>query len=124
MNNLDIIEEINSEVARIVNEVKKEYEKFKEHYLSLTSLEVFKSAFKINAITDFFLFFENDGFGNMISNNISLYENNKKELKHIYKNLTNMNNILKTLYCTMINTDELYSNTWENIEEIIVQTYF
>lgn len=125
MNNLDIIEEINAEIARIINKVKKEYEEFKEHYISLTSLEVFEAAFEINAMTDFFYFFDNDGFGEMINNKISLYENNKQGLNYIYINLTKMNkNILNTLYHTMINTDELYSNTWEDIEEVVEETYF
>lgn len=125
MNKSNIIEEINSEIARITNEVSKEYEQFKNYCLSLTSIEVFEKAFKISSFTDFLLFFENDGFGNMIANNISLYGNNENELNQIFINLTKINqNILNPLYDTMINTNELYSNSWEDIETIITNTYF
>ena len=116
-------EKINVEVQRIIDDVVNEYHQFKENMLNSTTKDVFDKAFQINVYNDYDMYFENDGFVDMIS----YYIENKSDaiLINLYNSLLGMeNNILYTLYEFLFNYDSMYTTTWENINEIIKDCYF
>lgn len=116
-------EKINVEVQRIIDDVSNEYHQFKENMLNSTTKDVFDKAFQINVYNDYDMYFENDGFVDMIS----YYIENKSDaiLINLYNSLLGMeNNILYTLYEFLFNYDSMYTTTWENINEIIKDCYF
>ena len=116
-------EKIDVEVKRIIDDVSNEYHQFKENMLNSTIKDVFDKAFQINAYNDYDMYFENDGFVDMISYYI---ENESDEiLINLYNSLLGMeNNILYTLYEFLFNYDSMYTTKWENINEIIKYCYF
>ena len=116
-------EKIEVEVKRIINDVVNEYHQFKENMLNSTTKDVFDKAFQINVYNDYDMYFENDGFVDMISYYI---ENESDEiLINLYNSLLGMeNNILYTLYEFLFNYDSMYTTKWENINEIIKYCYF
>lgn len=116
-------EKINVEVQRIIDDVANEYHQFKENMLNSTTKDVFDKAFQINVYNDYDMYFENDGFVDMIS----YYIENESDaiLINLYNSLLGMeNNILYTLYEFLFNYDSMYTTTWENINEIIKDCYF
>ena len=116
-------EKIDVEVKRIIDDVSNEYHQFKENMLNSTTKDVFDKAFQINVYNDYDMYFENDGFVDMISYYI---ENESDEiLINLYNSLLGMeNNILYTLYEFLFNYDSMYTTKWENINEIIKYCYF
>lgn len=116
-------EKINAEVKRIINEVSNEYLQFKENMLNSTTKDVFDKAFQINAYDDFDMYFEDDGFENMIDYYI---ENESDEiLINLYNSLLGMkNNILYDLYEFIFNYESMSTTTWEDIDIIIKDCYF
>lgn len=116
-------EKIDVEVKRIIDDVANEYHQFKENMLNSTTKDVFDKAFQINVYNDYDMYFENDGFVDMIS----YYNENKSDaiLINLYNSLLGMeNNILYTLYEFLFNYDSMYTTEWENINEIIKDCYF
>ena len=116
-------EKIDVEVKRIIDDVVNEYHQFKENMLNSTTKDVFDKAFQINVYNDYDIYFENDGFVDMIS----YYIENKSDaiLINLYNSLLGMeNNILYTLYEFLFNYDSMSTTTWENINEIIKDCYF
>ena len=116
-------EKIDVEVKRIINDVSNEYHQFKENMLNSTTKDVFDKAFQINVYNDYDMYFENDGFVDMIA----YYIENESDaiLINLYNSLLGMeNNILYTLYEFLFNYDSMYTTTWENINEIIKDCYF
>lgn len=116
-------EKIDVEVKRIIDDVVNEYHQFKENMLNSTTKDVFDKAFQINVYNDYDMYFENDGFVDMIS----YYIENKSDaiLINLYNSLLGMeNNILYTLYEFLFNYDSMSTTTWENINEIIKDCYF
>ena len=116
-------EKIDIEVKRIIDDVSNEYHQFKENMLNSTTKDVFDKAFQINVYNDYDMYFENDGFLDMIYYYI---ENESDEiLINLYNSLLGMeNNILYTLYEFLFNYDSMYTTKWENINEIIKYCYF
>ena len=95
-------EKIDVEVKRIIDDVVNEYHQFKENMLNSTTKDVFDKAFQINVYNDYDMYFENDGFVDMIS----YYIENKSDaiLINLYNSLLGMeNNILYTLYEFLFN---------------------
>lgn len=116
-------EKINVEVQRIIDDVVNEYHKFKENMLISTTEDVFNNSYKINVYNDYDMYFENDGFVDMIS----YYIENESDaiLINLYNSLLGMeNNILYTLYEFLFNYDSMSTTKWENINEIIKDCYF
>lgn len=116
-------EKIDVEVKRIIDDVANEYHQFKENMLNSTTKDVFDKAFQINVYNDYDMYFENDGFVDMIS----YYIENESDaiLINLYNSLLGMeNNILYTLYEFLFNYDSMYTTKWENINEIIKYCYF
>ena len=116
-------EKTNVEVQRIIDDVVNEYHKFKENMLSSTTEDVFNNSYKINVYNDYDMYFENDGFVDMIS----YYIENESDaiLINLYNSLLGMeNNILYTLYEFLFNYDSMSTTKWENINEIIKDCYF
>lgn len=116
-------EKIDVEVKRIIDDVANEYHQFKENMLNSTTKDVFDKAFQINVYNDYDMYFENDGFVDMIS----YYNENKSDaiLINLYNSLLGMeNNILYTLYEFLFNYDSMSTTKWENINEIIKDCYF
>lgn len=116
-------EKIDVEVKRIIDDVSNEYHQFKENMLNSTTKDVFDKAFQINVYNDYDMYFENDGFVDMIS----YYIENESDaiLINLYNSLLGMeNNILYTLYEFLFNYDSMYTTKWENINEIIKYCYF
>ena len=116
-------EKIDVEVKRIIDDVVNEYHQFKENMLNSTTKDVFDKAFQINVYNDYDMYFENDGFVDIIS----YYIENKSDaiLINLYNSLLGMeNNILYTLYEFLFNYDSMSTTTWENINEIIKDCYF
>lgn len=116
-------EKIDVEVKRIIDDVANEYHQFKENMLNSTTKDVFDKAFQINVYNDYDMYFENDGFVDMIS----YYIENESDaiLINLYNSLLGMeNNILYTLYEFLFNYDSMYTTKWENINEIIKDCYF
>ena len=116
-------EKIDVKVKRIIDDVSNEYHQFKENMLNSTTKDVFDKAFQINVYNDYDMYFENDGFVDMIS----YYIENESDaiLINLYNSLLGMeNNILYTLYEFLFNYDSMYTTKWENINEIIKYCYF
>ena len=116
-------EKINVEIQRIIDDVVNEYHQFKENMLNSTTKDVFDKAFQINVYNDYDMYFENDGFLDMIY----YYIENESDaiLINLYNSLLGMeNNILYTLYEFLFNYDSMYTTKWENINEIIKCCYF
>lgn len=116
-------EKIDVEVKRIIDDVANEYHQFKENMLNSTTKDVFDKAFQINVYNDYDMYFENDGFVDMIS----YYIENESDaiLINLYNSLLGMeNNILYTLYEFLFNYDSMSTTKWENINEIIKDCYF
>ena len=120
----EILEEkIYKETQRIVNEVVDEYHYFKENMLKSTTKNVFDNAFQINVYNDYDMYFENNGFMNMIN----YYIGNKSSsmLINLYNGLLGMNNnILYNLYEFLSNYEVMSTTTWEDIDNIIKDCYF
>lgn len=116
-------EKINIEVQRIIDDIVNEYHQFKENMLNSTTKDVFDKAFQINAYNDFDMYFEDDGFENMI---VYYIENESdKILINIYNGLIGMNNnILYNLYEFIFNYESMSTTTWEDIDTIIKDCYF
>ena len=111
------------EVKRIIDDVSNEYHQFKENMLNSTTKDVFDKAFQINVYNDYDMYFENDGFVDMIS----YYIENESDaiVINLYNSLLGMeNNILYTLYEFLFNYDSMSTTKWENINEIIKDCYF
>lgn len=116
-------EKINKEAQRIIDIVVEEYHQFKEKLLRASTQNVFDKAFQINAYNDFDMYFENDGFTNMIT----YYIENESDviLINLYNSLLGMNNnILCNLYEFLFNYESLSTATWEDIDNIIRDCYF
>lgn len=125
MTNETIIEKINKQVKRIIEETATEYDKFKSYQLTLTTKQVFKNAYKISSINDLYYYFNESGFSDMINNNVDLYKDNLDNLIKIYNNLLGMTeNILTELYERHFDYEALYTNLWEDIELLIKYVYF
>lgn len=114
---------VNAEIQRVIDEVSNEYHQFKEKMLNSTPEEVFNNSYKINAYNDFDMYFEDDGFENMI--NYYIENENDIKLLNIYNGLIGMNyEILYNLYEFLFNYEGMSTTTWENIDDIIKDCYF
>jgi len=116
-------EKINKEAKRIAENVAEEYHQFKEKMLRSTTKDVFDKAFQINVYNDFDMYFENDGFTNMIT----YYIENEADsiLINLYNSLLGINNnILYNLYEFIFNYESTSTTTWEDIDNIIRDCYF
>jgi len=124
-NNEVIINNIRTEVERIVKSTEIEYAKFKTFQLTRDAKTLFENAYRISCINDLYYFFINSGFSDMIENNIILYQDKVNELNHMLNGLQKMTgNILKELYSSHFDYETLYTNLWEDIELLIKYVYF
>lgn len=123
--NNEIINNIRTEVERIVKATIKEYEIFEEFQLNQDAKTLFGNAYYISSINDLYYFFVNSGFSDMIENNITLYQDKVNELNHMLNGLQKMtDNVLENLYSSHFDYEALYTNLWEDIELLIKYVYF
>lgn len=99
---------------KMVDNIVKEYNDFKEKMLKNTPAEIFENAFQISTYTDLLYYFENVDLDILIDIIKDAF-NNKGDITLFIEHPF----ILKELYNQFLNVEVASTNSWNDIEDLI-----
>ncbi len=119
----ETMEQINNTITQIVEKEKREYNEFSNFMSNQKGSYVFVHAYECSSKTDINFYFQEGGFSEFMDNKLSHKNINLSSiLECLIKFLES--DILDKIYEAHLNSDTLYTNSWNDLNDLVRYVIF
>ena len=120
----ETMEQINNTITHIIEKAKMEYNELANFMSNQTGAYVFEHAYECSAKTDINFYFQEGGFADYME--CKLTHENINNFPYILERLIEFwkGPILNRIYVAHLNSDTLYTNSWNDLNDLVRYVIF